>query len=172
VTSIELRDARSLAERGSRETAVTGTATSWLTRSPSRVGAHAPTGWSRVGTVQLRSATRYLAVWAAVLCGVLLLVLVGGYVLLSLLGVTGSASRALAIILDEPLPSSGVLPLLQPGNVLPAAVLVSVLLSALWFVAAMSAVLVHNAVTELTGGLRVRLRTVSSGPPIPRRPAA
>jgi hypothetical protein len=168
----ELREPRLPAERAGRSRddgrTVTGRAAASFARSLSAARAGPRAGWTRVGTVQLSSAVRYLAVWAAVMCGVLLLVLVGGYIVLAVLGVTGSASRALAIILDEPLPSSGVLPLLQPSNVLPVAVLVSVLLSALCFASALAAVLVHNAVTELTGGLRVRLRSGPSGPPLPR----
>lgn len=114
--------------------------------------------WVRIGTVELSSAFRYLLVWAAVLFGVLLVVLGVGYLLLAMLGVTGSVSRALAVILDQPLPSSGVLPVLQARNVLPAVLVVCAALSALWFVCAAAAVLVHNAVSALTGGVRVRLR--------------
>jgi hypothetical protein len=114
--------------------------------------------WIRIGTIQLRSAFRYLFVWAWVMFGVLVVVLVVGYVLLDLLGVIGSLSRALAIIFDEPLPPSGVLPALQARNVLSGAVLASALLSALWLVSSFAAVLVHNAVSVLTGGVRVRLR--------------
>jgi hypothetical protein len=117
------------------------------------------TSWIRVGTIQLRSAVRYLFVWATVLFAVLLLVLGLGFVLLDVLGVTGSVSRALAVILDQPLPSSGVLPVLQARNVLPAAVLLSAVMSGLWLMSAVAAVLVHNAVSSLTGGIRVRLRT-------------
>ena len=58
-------------------------------------------GWVRIGTVRIRSALRYLIVWAVVLFGVLALVLGVGYVLLDVLGVTGSVSRALAVVLDE-----------------------------------------------------------------------
>ena len=114
--------------------------------------------WARVGTIQLRSAVRYLFVWAWVMFAVLVVVLVVGYVFLDLLGVVDSLSRALAIIFDEPLPASGVLPPLQARNVLVGAVLVSALLSALWLVAAVAAVLVHNAVSALTGGVRIRVR--------------
>ncbi|HUR13331.1 MAG TPA: DUF3566 domain-containing protein [Mycobacteriales bacterium] len=121
-----------------------------------------------MGTVNVGSAARYLTVWAFVLCGVMLLVLVGGYVLLSLLGVIGSVSRALAVLLGEDVGGDGVLPMLRPSRVLPAVVLVSVVLSGLWLVSAFAAVLVHNAVTSLTGGFRVRLRPEGSGPPLRR----
>jgi predicted secreted protein len=117
-----------------------------------------PAGWVRVGTVQLRSAASYLVLWAVVLFAVLVCVLVGGYSALSQLGVTGSVSRALAVLTDEPLPPSGVLPVLQPDRVLPTAVLVSAVLSGVWLVLAFAAVLVHNAITKLTGGIRVRIR--------------
>jgi hypothetical protein len=125
-------------------------------------------GWTRVGTVPLDSAARYLVAWAVGLLVVLVLVLLVGYGLLAALGVLGSVSRGLAVLLGEDLPSSGVLPVLQPGTVLPAVLVVSVLLSGLWLVAAFGAVLVHNAVTELTGGLRVRLRP--DAPPTAPRP--
>ncbi|MFN2538428.1 MAG: DUF3566 domain-containing protein [Mycobacteriales bacterium] len=113
--------------------------------------------WTEVGTVSLRSATRYLTVWTAVLFVVLLLVLCGGYAVLLVLGVIASVSRALALVLAEPLPSSGVLPFLRPQAVLPVAVLVSAALSVLWLITAIALILVHNATSSLTGGLRVRL---------------
>ena len=119
--------------------------------------------WVRIGTIELRSAVRYLFAWASVMFAVLVVVLVVGYAFLDLLGVIGSMSRALAIIFDEPLPASGVLPALQARNVLAGAALVSALRSALWLVSALAAVLVHNAVSALTGGVRVRLRGRSSG---------
>lgn len=122
-------------------------------------------GWVRVGTIGWRSAVRYLTVWSVVMFAVLVIVLAGGYVVLSLLGVTTSVSRALAIILDEPVPDSGVLPVLQPQRVLPVAMVASAAFSLLWLIAALASVLVHNAVSVLTGGVRVRLRTSSA----PRR---
>lgn len=132
----------------------------------------AGSGWMRVGTVPLESAAKYLALWAVGLMVVLLIVLLGAYALLSVLGVIGSVSRGLAVILGQDLPSSGVLPALQPQTVLPAALIVSVLLSGLWLVAAVGAVLVHNGVTHLTGGFRVRIRPDSAPrhlPPLTRR---
>jgi hypothetical protein len=109
-------------------------------------------------------------VWAGVLFVVLLLVLVGGYLLLWALGVTASVSKALAIVLGEQVPSSGVLPVLQPQSVLPMAVLVSFALSVLALASAFAAVLVHNAVSSLTGGLLVRIRPAdrASRAPLPR----
>jgi hypothetical protein len=136
-----------------------------------RAALAAPTGWVRVGTIELRSAARYLVVWALVLFGVLGLVLAGGYVALAVLGVTRSMSRALAIILDEPLPESGVLPALQPQRVVPTALLVSAVLSALSLVSGLAAVLVHNAVSALTGGVRVRVRPEGRTPIRPLRDA-
>jgi hypothetical protein len=121
-------------------------------------------GWVRVGTVGLRSALSYLTVWAGVVFAALVLVLLGGYVVLAMLGVTGSVSRAMAVLMDEQVPASGVLPALQPGHVLPLAVLVSLLLAGLWLVSSVAAVLVHNAVSRLTGGLRVRIRPVGHRP--------
>jgi hypothetical protein len=118
----------------------------------------------RVGAVPIDSATRYLVGWAVGIFAVLLVVLVLGYALLSVLGVIGSVSRGLAVLLGQDVPRSGVLPALRATTVLPAIVLLSALLSGLWLVAAFGAVLVHNAVTSLTGGLRVRIRPEASRP--------
>jgi hypothetical protein len=130
-----------------------------LRRPPS-----APTGWVRVGTVQLGPAVGYLLAWAAVLFAVFLSVLVVGYLMLYALGVVASVSKALAIVLGEPLPDSGVLPLLQPQSMLPLMVMASFVLSALAFAAGFAAALVHNAVSSLSGGLLVRLRPSGSAP--------
>lgn len=126
--------------------------------------APAGNGWMRVGAVPLDSAARYLVGWAVGIFAVLLVVLVLGYGLLSVLGVIGSVSRGLAVLLGQSVPSSGVLPALQATTVLPAILLLSVLLAGLWLVAAFGAVLVHNAVTALTGGLRVRIRPEATRP--------
>jgi hypothetical protein len=107
--------------------------------------------------VDLQSARRYLAVWAVVLSVVLLTVMVLTYALLAVLGVLGSVSQALALVSDQE-PGSGLVPMLQPQRVLPLLVLASVGLSALLYVAGLGVLLVHNATTSLTGGLRVRVR--------------
>jgi hypothetical protein len=120
-------------------------------------------GWVRVGPVALGSLRRYLVTWAAVLFGVLLVLQLVAYVLLSMLGVTGSVSKALAVVLGEQLPASGVVPALQLHNVLPLALLVSLVGAALLLVTAAGVVLMHNAVTELTGGFQVRLRPDARG---------
>ena len=127
----------------------------------------APAGWVRVGTIRVHRAGSYLLAWAAVLFAVLFLVLVGGYLMLWATGVTASVSEALAIVLGEPLPESGVLPMLQPQTVLPMAVLLSFVLSVLALAASFAAVLVHNAVSALTGGLLVRIRPADRGPRLP-----
>jgi hypothetical protein len=121
----------------------------------------------RVGAVPLDAAARYLVAWAVGICVVLVVVLVLGYALLSVLGVVGSVSRGLAVLMGQEVPKSGVLPMLQATRVLPAILFGSVLLSGLWLVAAFGAVLVHNAVTSLTGGLRVRIRPEGARP-LPR----
>jgi hypothetical protein len=107
--------------------------------------------------VELRSARRYLAVWAVVLFVALLSVLVVTYTLLAAVGVLGSVSQALALVSDDA-PSSGLVPVLQPQHVLPLLFVVSLALSGLLYVLALGALLVHNATTSLTGGLRVRVR--------------
>lgn len=122
-------------------------------------------GWVRVGPVALGSVRRYLLTWSAVLFGVLLVLQLGAYAFLSVLGVTGSVSKALAVILGEQLPASGVVPALQLHNVLPLAIVVSLLGAVLGLVSAAAVVLMHNAVSELTGGFQVRLRPdARSGP--------
>lgn len=125
-------------------------------------------GWTRVGPVQLRSALRYLFVWSLALCAVLVVVLVVGYALLTLAGVTGSVSKALGILSGDEVTSSGLVPALQPQRVLPVLLVTSAVLSALAFIAALAAVLVHNAATSLTGGLRVRMRPDAVRPVRPR----
>ena len=101
---------------------------------------------------------RYFVVWTGVLFVAQLLVLVATYAVLLSLGVIGSLSRALALVSDQPLPASGVLPMLQPLHVLPLLVALSLVLSVLFLLAAVGVVLVHNATTTLTGGLAVRVR--------------
>jgi hypothetical protein len=129
-----------------------------LPTAASRAVAPLPATWVRVGKVRGRSAVRYLVVWAVGLFFVQLVVLVTTYVVLWSLGVTGSISRALAVVNDQALPASGVLPMLQPQHVLLTVVLVSLATSLLFFVAAVGVVLVHNATTTLTGGITVRVR--------------
>lgn len=140
------------------------TVTRSLSTPPARTTAPTGSGWMRVGAVPLDAAARYLVAWAVGIFAVLLVVLVLGYAVLSVLGVVGSVSRGLAVLMGQDVPKSGVLPALRATTVLPAIVLVSVLLSGLWLVAAFGAVLVHNAVTSLTGGLRVRIRPESTRP--------
>ena len=138
-----------------------------VVQAQSRSGPAQSTGWMRVGQVDVQAAVRYLAVWAGALCAVLLVVLVLGYAFLTVLGVTGSVSKALGILSGDDA-SGGLVPALQPQHVLPLLVVMSVVLSGLAFVAAMAAVLVHNAATSLTGGLRVRLRPETVRPVRPR----
>ena len=78
------------------------------------------------------------------------------YALLAVLGVLGSVSQALALVSDQP--SSGLVPPLQPQHVLPLIVVTSLCVSGLFLVASYGVLLVHNATTSLTGGLRVRVR--------------
>lgn len=121
-------------------------------------------GWMRVGPVALTSARRYLMTWAAVLFGVLVVLQLSAYALLSLLGVTSSVSRALAVVSGQQLPGSGVVPMLQLHNVVPMTIAVALVLSALWLLAAAAVVMMHNAVAELTGGFPVRIRPDARGP--------
>lgn len=112
----------------------------------------------RVGTISLRSAAAYLSLWMLVLLAVEVLVFWGGYTLLSNLGVLTSVSAALATVLGEPVPDSGVLPALELPALLPWAVLGGAALAVLWMIMSLALVLVHNCVCAITGGPRVRLR--------------
>ena len=112
----------------------------------------------RLGSFGLGSAALYLLVWAVVLFSVSTAVLVAGYVALERLGVLLSLSRTAATVLSQPLPESGVLPALEPASLLPYALVSSAVLAVLWLVASLAFVCVHNAVSTLTGGLRVRIR--------------
>jgi hypothetical protein len=153
---------------------VEGSADVTMTRSavnPAPRAVAAPgSGFMRVGAVPVDSAARYLVAWAVGICAVLVVVLVLGYALLSVLGVVGSVSRGLGVLTGQDVPKSGVLPALQATRVLPAILLLSVVLSGLWLMAAFGAVLVHNAVTSLTGGLRVRIRPEATRPLPPVSP--
>ena len=121
-----------------------------------------PATWARLGRVEMHSALRYLTVWAAVMFVVVLAVEVVTYVFLAALGVLSSVSSALALVNDQS--GSGLVPMLQPQHVLPMLVVMSLLISGLFLLGAVGVLLVHNATTALTGGLRVRVR-----PEQPRR---
>lgn len=120
----------------------------------------------RFGSFGLGSAALYLLVWAVVLFVVSCAVLVAGYLALDRFGVLQSLSRSAATVLSEPLPESGLLPALERDALLPYALVGSAVLSLLWLVATLAFVCVHNAVSTLTGGLRVKVRD-----PRPSRPA-
>jgi hypothetical protein len=81
---------------------------------------------------------------------VMSVVLLSAYAVLSLLGVIDSVSQALSVV------SGSDVQVLEVQNVVPGVLALSAVIGAIWFACAMGAVLVHNAVTEVTGGLRVR----------------
>ena len=112
----------------------------------------------RLGVVGLGSAAVYLLVWALVLFVVTTAVFVAGYTALERFGVLTSLSQTAATVLSQPLPESGVLPVLELSALLPYALVGSGVLALLWLVASLAFVCVHNAVSALTGGLRVRVR--------------
>lgn len=112
----------------------------------------------RLGVVGLGSAAVYLLIWALVLFAVSTAVFVAGYLALERFGVLTSLSQTAATVLSQPLPESGVLPVLELSAVLPYALVGSGVLALLWLVASLAFVCVHNAVSTLTGGLRVRVR--------------
>jgi hypothetical protein len=116
-----------------------------------------PEGVVRVGAVGLRSAAAYLLAWMLVLLAVEVLVFWGGYTLLSALGVLTSVSAALATVLGDPVPESGLLPALELPALLPWAVLGGAALAVLWMLMSLALVLVHNCICRITGGPRLRV---------------
>ena len=112
----------------------------------------------RVGAISLRSAAPYLFLWMLVLLAVEVLVFWGGYTLLAALGVLTSVSAALATVLGDPVPDSGVLPALELPALLPWAVLSGAALAVLWMIMSLALVLVHNCICAISGGPRVRVR--------------
>ena len=111
-----------------------------------------------VGPVELRSLTAYLLAWAAVLFAVQLLVFWSSHEVLHRLGALTSISRAVATVLDDPLPESGVLPALELGALLPWALAVAAAGAVLWLLTVLAVVLVHNGICAVTAGPRVHLR--------------
>ena len=117
-----------------------------------------PAASVRVGAIGLRSAASYLFLWTLVLLAVEVLVFWGGYTLLAALGVLKSVSAALATVLGDPVPESGVLPALELPALLPWAVLGGAALAVLWMIMSLALVLVHNCICAITGGPRLRVR--------------
>lgn len=111
----------------------------------------------RMGRIAVLPALLYLSIWSLVLLGVWLLVGWGGYAVLDRLGVLESVSRAVATALAQPLPPSGLLPLLEWDRVWPLMVLLGIALSVLWVITTMAFVLIHNAISGIMGGPRVRI---------------
>ena len=102
-------------------------------------------------------AALYLFVWMLVLLGVEVLVFWGGYSALERLGVLESVSRAVATVLGDPVPASGVLPALEFSALLPWAVLAGAAVALLWLIGSLAVVLVHNCICAITGGPRVHI---------------
>jgi len=112
----------------------------------------------RIGAASLGPAALYLFIWMLVLLGVEVLVFWGGYSALERLGVLESVSRAVATVLGDPVPASGVLPALEFSALLPWAVLGGAALALLWLIGSLAVVLVHNCICAITGGPRVRVK--------------
>jgi hypothetical protein len=111
-----------------------------------------------LGRLELRSVVPYLLVWTAVLFVVEVLVLWSSHAALLRLGVLEQVSRAVATVLDEPVPASGLLPALELGALLPWLLAAAAALAVLWLLSLVSVVLVHNGICAVTGGPRVHLR--------------
>ena len=112
----------------------------------------------RLGRLDLGAALAYLLLWAAVLFVVEVLVLWSSHEALHRTGVLASLSRAVATVLDLPVPESGVLPALELGALLPWLLLGAAATALLWLVTVLAVVLVHNGICAVTGGPRVRVR--------------
>lgn len=110
-----------------------------------------------LGRVGLRSVAAYLVLWAVVLFVVEVLVFWSGHAALLRLGVLESVSRAVATVLDDPVPETGVLPALEFGALLPWLLVAAAGLAVLWLLTLLAVVLVHNGIAAVTGGPRVRL---------------
>lgn len=113
-----------------------------------------------VGEFELRSVAAYLLVWTGVVFVVEVLVLWSAHLVLDRTGVLGSVSRAVATVLDDEVPATGVLPVLELSSLLPWLLVGAALLAVLWLLTLLAVVVVHNAVCALTGGPRLRVHDV------------
>ena len=111
-----------------------------------------------LGRLDLRSFAAYLGLWTVVLFVVELLVLWSSHTALLRLGVLESVSRAVATVLDDEVPATGVLPALEFGALLPWLLVAAAGLAVLWLLTMLAVVLVHNGIAAVTGGPRVRLQ--------------
>ena len=111
-----------------------------------------------VGHVELRSAMTYLLAWTGVVFAVVTLALWSAYEVLQRLGVLRSVSKAVATVLGDEVPASGVLPALELDALLPWLLASAGGLALLWLLTLLAVVLVHNGICALTGGPRVRVR--------------
>lgn len=111
-----------------------------------------------LGRLELRSVVPYLLLWTAVLFVVEVLVLWSSHAALLRLGVLQQVSQAVATVLDQPVPDSGLLPVLELGALLPWLLAAAGGLALLWLLSVVSVVLVHNGICAVTGGPRVHLR--------------
>ncbi len=117
-----------------------------------------PSSTLAMGRLELRSVAAYLLLWTVVLFVVEVLVLWTSHTALLRLGVLDSVSRAVATVLDEPLPQTGVLPELEFGALLPWLLAGAAAVAVLWLVTLLAVVLVHNSICAITGGPRVQVR--------------
>ena len=111
-----------------------------------------------VGAFELRSVAVYLLIWTVVVFLVEVLVLWTSHVALERLGVLGSVSRAVATVLGDEVPATGVLPALEIDALMPWLLAVAGALALLWLLTLLAVVLVHNGICALTGGPHVGVR--------------
>lgn len=110
-----------------------------------------------VGGFELRSVAAYLLAWSLVVFVVELLVLWTGHTALERLGVLDSVSRAVATVLGDEVPATGVLPALEFGALFPWLLVAAAALAVVWLLTLLAVVVVHNGICTLTGGPRVRV---------------
>ncbi len=111
-----------------------------------------------VGRLELRSVAAYLLLWTVVLFAVEVLVLWSGHTALLRLGVLDSVSRAVATVLGDPVPETGILPALEFGALLPWLLVAAGGLAVLRLLTLLAVMLVHNGICAVTGGPRVHVR--------------
>lgn len=112
----------------------------------------------RLGRIRIWSTAGYLLGWSVVLMAVWVAICSAAYWVLLHTGALASVSDSASTILSVPIGSNGLISFFTWSNVLGASVLTGAALALVWFVSAVGALLVHNALTAMTRGPRVQLK--------------
>jgi hypothetical protein len=112
----------------------------------------------RLGAVRVWSTSGYLLGWSVVVLALWVGVCCASYWVLLHTGALASVSQSAATILDVPIGSNGLISFFTWSNVLGVSVLTGAAVALVWFVSAVGALLVHNALTAMTRGPRVQLK--------------